>query len=146
MARPARLPLRGARPAAKLLDALDPERSVFGCRLYREHCTPLEGCYTKDLRALGRPLSSTILVENTPLSCCYQPGNAVLVPEGYRIKPIPEEAKKATARFGSQAHTSAVGDSQGAQLSDSSCQLRRSRQAIGLCAVRPQLRSRSQVS
>ena len=73
-------------------------------------------------------------------------GNAVLVPEGYRIKPILEEAKRATARFGSQAHTSAVGDSQGAQLSDSSCQLRRSRQAIGLCAVRPQLRSRSQVS
>lgn len=44
------------------------------------HCTPLEGCYTKDLRALGRPLRSTILVENTPLSYCYQPANAILVP------------------------------------------------------------------
>ena len=58
----------------------DPNGSVFSHRLYREHCTPLEGCYTKDLRTLGRDLSSTILVENTPLSFCYQPSNAILVP------------------------------------------------------------------
>ena len=66
--------------ADKLLDVLDPSGKVFSSRLYREHCTPLEGCYTKDLRVLGRSLTSTILVENTPLSFCYQPANAILVP------------------------------------------------------------------
>ena len=42
--------------ADRLLDVLDPDGAIFDSRLYREHCTPLEGCYTKDLRALGRPL------------------------------------------------------------------------------------------
>ena len=66
--------------ADKLLDTLDPSGDLFTNRMYREHCTPLEGCYTKDLRLLGRDLAHTVLVENTPLSFCLQPGNAILVP------------------------------------------------------------------
>ena len=58
--------------ADKLIDVLDPSGRIFRHRLYREHCTPLEGCYTKDLRALGRDLAATVLVENTPLSFCFQ--------------------------------------------------------------------------
>ena len=66
--------------ADKLLDVLDPYAEVFTHRLYREHCTPLEACYTKDLRTLGRDMGSTVLVENTPLSYAFQPENSILVP------------------------------------------------------------------
>ena len=66
--------------ADKLLDSLDPTNDLFTHRMYREHCTPLDGCFTKDLRLLGREMSQILLVENSPLSYCFQPGNAILVP------------------------------------------------------------------
>ena len=66
--------------ADKLLDALDPTGDLFTQRMYRDHCTPLDGCYTKDLRLLGRPMDQILIVENSPLSYAFQPGNAVLVP------------------------------------------------------------------
>ena len=58
--------------ADRLLDTLDPQGTLLNIRMYREHCTPLDGCYTKDLRLLGRQLSRTVIVENTPLSFCFQ--------------------------------------------------------------------------
>jgi RNA polymerase II subunit A small phosphatase-like protein len=46
-------------------------------RLFRESCCPYEGNYVKDLNCLGRDLSSTIIVDNSPHSYVFQPANAV---------------------------------------------------------------------
>lgn len=46
-------------------------------RLYREDCTFRRGAYLKDLELLGRDLTQTILVDNSPLSIA-QPENAIL--------------------------------------------------------------------
>ena len=62
--------------AAPLLDLLDPEGQVRW-RLFREACSTHRGTYVKDLCRLGRDLSQTIIVDNSPLSYVFQPGNAV---------------------------------------------------------------------
>jgi carboxy-terminal domain RNA polymerase II polypeptide A small phosphatase len=62
--------------ADPLLDQLD-TGSVVRWRLFRESCFPYEGNYVKDLMCLGRPLSDTIIVDNSPHSYVFQPDNAV---------------------------------------------------------------------
>jgi len=64
-----------AKYAHPLLDLLDPGRTVRW-RLFREACVPFEGNYVKDLQCLGRPLASTIIVDNSPHSYVFQPDNA----------------------------------------------------------------------
>lgn len=62
--------------ANPVMDLLDPHRYVHG-RLYREHCVFINGCYVKDISKLGRDLSKTIIVDNSPLSYALQPENAI---------------------------------------------------------------------
>lgn len=62
--------------ANPVMDLLDPKRLVHG-RLYREHCVLTSGCYVKDISKLGRDLSRTLIVDNSPLSYALQPENAV---------------------------------------------------------------------
>ena len=50
---------------------------MHGCRLYRDHCCPIESSYTKDLSALDREPQHLVLVDNTPISFAYQPQNGV---------------------------------------------------------------------
>ena len=56
-----------AKYANPLLDILDPDGHV-SARLFREHCAYHSGSYVKDLAALGRSLSSTLIVDNSPTS------------------------------------------------------------------------------
>ena len=64
--------------AEPLLEILDPERRYFSHRLYRDSCLrvpsqarPGMAFLMKDLTSLGRPLSSLLIVDNTPtVSCC----------------------------------------------------------------------------
>eukprot|EP00877_Chromochloris_zofingiensis_P005710 jgi/Chrzof1/1513/Cz10g10180.t1 len=65
-----------AKYADPLLDLLD-KGNVVRWRLFRESCCPYEGNYVKDLNCLGRDLSSTIIVDNSPHSYVFQPANAV---------------------------------------------------------------------
>lgn len=62
--------------ADPVTDLLDPER-VCRYRLFREHCVFHRGSYVKDLSRLGRELSQTVIVDNSPASYIFQPDNAV---------------------------------------------------------------------
>lgn len=63
--------------ADAVLNVLDPTGSLVQHRLYRQHCVHAHGGYFKDLRALGRPLSRTVLVDNSPVSLAMNPANGI---------------------------------------------------------------------
>lgn len=62
--------------ADPLLDQLDMS-SVIRHRLFRESCTFHDGMYVKNLSLLGRDLSQTIIVDNSPVSYMFHPENAI---------------------------------------------------------------------
>ncbi|KAL7537877.1 hypothetical protein ACHAXR_008138 [Thalassiosira sp. AJA248-18] len=59
-----------------LLDLLDPHR-VIRTRLFRESCVFYEGNYVKDLSLLNRPLSQSVIIDNSPASYLFHPENAI---------------------------------------------------------------------
>ncbi|KAF6263587.1 hypothetical protein COO60DRAFT_376205 [Scenedesmus sp. NREL 46B-D3] len=73
--------------AAPIIDAIDPDNKFIARRLYRPACTRTahHQCI-KDLHLLGRPLSRTVLVDDTPLAFLHQPANGVPV-LGFRGDP-----------------------------------------------------------
>lgn len=64
--------------ADPVLDKLDVHR-VVSHRLFRESCYNHKGNYVKDLSQLGRPMSDTIILDNSPASYIFHPNNAVPV-------------------------------------------------------------------
>ena len=67
--------------AEPVLNRLDPKRSIFKRRLYREGCTPTgTGAFAKDLSLHFKDLSRVVLVDNNPVSLMRQPDNGLLVP------------------------------------------------------------------
>ena len=51
--------------------------SVFAHRLFRESCVYDRGNYVKDLSKLGREITRTIIIDNSPASYLFQPQNAI---------------------------------------------------------------------
>ena len=62
--------------ADPLLDILDKEKNCK-FRLFREHCTPINTCYVKEIKKLGRELKNVIIVDNSPMSYALNPENGI---------------------------------------------------------------------
>eukprot|EP00742_Colponemidia_sp_Colp-10_P005557 GILJ01005940.1.p1 GENE.GILJ01005940.1~~GILJ01005940.1.p1 ORF type:complete len:335 (-),score=24.14 GILJ01005940.1:30-1034(-) len=65
--------------ANAVLDTLDPRRQFITHRVFRDSCIEVNGIHVKDLRILGRPLESTLLVDNSFFSFAYQLENGLPV-------------------------------------------------------------------
>ena len=72
--------------ANPLLDILDPERKIFVHRLCFDSCLLVDGTYVKDLTVLGRDLSRTAIIDNTPQAFGFHPDNAIPILSWYDDK------------------------------------------------------------
>jgi RNA polymerase II subunit A small phosphatase-like protein len=64
--------------ADRLLDLLDPTKTLIRTRLFRQSCLSFgDNIFVKDLSLLGRDLSQTIIVDNSPLSYAFHKNNAI---------------------------------------------------------------------
>ena len=62
--------------ADPLLDILDKDKNCK-YRLFREHCTPINACFVKEIKKLGRELKDTVIVDNSPMSYALNPENGL---------------------------------------------------------------------
>ncbi|KAJ3433302.1 scp1-like small phosphatase 4-related [Anaeramoeba flamelloides] len=73
--------------AEKILNWLDPDRTLIRYRLYRNACSMFLGNYLKDLSLLNRDINSIIIVDDVPASFCFHKPNALQIPP-FTMKPI----------------------------------------------------------
>ncbi len=62
--------------ASPLLDILDKGKNIKH-RLYRDHCTFINGIYIKDLKKCNRSLKDLIIVDNSPIAYTFDSDNGL---------------------------------------------------------------------
>ena len=62
--------------ASPLLDIFDKEKSIK-YRLYRDHCTFINGVFVKDLKKLNRNLKDIVIVDNSPIAYAFHTKNGL---------------------------------------------------------------------
>ena len=62
--------------ASPLLDILDKEKNIK-YRLYRDHCTFINGIYIKDLKKCNRNLKDLMIVDNSPIAYTFDSDNGL---------------------------------------------------------------------
>eukprot|EP00056_Hartaetosiga_gracilis_P018968 m.12530 g.12530 ORF g.12530 m.12530 type:complete len:261 (+) comp7234_c0_seq3:195-977(+) len=65
--------------ADAVVDRLD-EKGYIHHRLFREHCVFTRGAFVKDLARLGRDVSQSVIIDNSPMSYSLHPQNAIPIP------------------------------------------------------------------
>ena len=68
--------------ASPLLDILDKEKNIK-FRLFRDHCTFINGIFIKDLKRLNRDLKDVIIVDNSPLAYAFDTENGLPIKTWY---------------------------------------------------------------
>lgn len=63
--------------ADKVCEALDPSGTLIQHRLYRDHCSDVDGVFVKDLSLLNRPLHRLAILDNSPHAYLFHPENSI---------------------------------------------------------------------
>ena len=71
--------------ADPLLDIIDKEK-ICKFRLFREHCTPINTCFVKEIKRLGRQLKDVVIVDNSPMSYALNPENGLPISTWFEDK------------------------------------------------------------